>query len=145
MTDKKIEEIKERLGLITPTPWIYDERVGCLAVYAGEKQNCLAGISNSCIYYASGYKDDGKWHLYERDINDGKFIANAPEDISYLLEKIEQLKETLEFYADPDSYIISTGTIYGNDTQVDHGLLITQDSGKRARKELNKNEGINDD
>ena len=45
----------------------YDERNGCVAVYRGDRRNCLAGISSDpeCIYFGMGMwdKKEGCWNV----------------------------------------------------------------------------------
>lgn len=42
-------------------PWICDERVGCVAVYAGELRECLNLPRENFVYYRHGAMIDGHW------------------------------------------------------------------------------------
>ena len=83
----------------TPLQWTYDERGGCIAIYRGEKQNCLDGIYDdpSCIYFKIGYRDgDGVWCMRPADIANGKQIYNAlncHDDLLAALKRIANLSE----------------------------------------------------
>jgi len=91
----KIAEIRARCAKATPAPWTYDERVGCIAVYSGEKVNCFDNedIHERALFYKSGYqkKEPGcsiRWETKPQDQHDGRFIAHAREDVIFLLEEL---------------------------------------------------------
>jgi hypothetical protein len=67
-THSKLAEIRERLKNATPGPWTYEENEG--------------GIG----YVVNATRDVCEDPLPQ----DGRFIANAPTDISYLLTALEQ-------------------------------------------------------
>jgi hypothetical protein len=64
----------------TPGPWKLDERVGCVAVYAGTARNCLEDPPDSFIFYRHGLKDaQEKWYVPEEQLANARVIAAAPE------------------------------------------------------------------
>lgn len=79
INNKKIEEIKERLGKVKLLPWKSyiedrDHQSGDSFIMVGTENNRIKDI------YLSGATDD------EQD-----FIAHAPADISFLIEEIQKL------------------------------------------------------
>jgi len=43
----------------------YDERIGCVVVYRGQRRNCLLWIEESpdCLFYRHGYQRNGIWYV----------------------------------------------------------------------------------
>lgn len=71
-------------------PWIYDERTGMVAVYAGEQLNCLDLPSDSFIY-VRGWKRKTEglgFEVIEEDKRIGKLVAAAPDLLEALKENI---------------------------------------------------------
>ncbi len=90
LTDAELAEIRERCDKATPGPWVYDERVGCVGVYDGEKRNCLSMPSDSFIFYRHGEyvvppgEEHGHWTVREDDAALGRFIAHSRTDVDRL-------------------------------------------------------------
>lgn len=76
MTEKELQEIKERCEKATPGPWGLDTWKNNLMVIA---------TANCKIVVAS-----------RMQIRDAEFIAHAREDIPKLLREIEELKKQIE-------------------------------------------------
>lgn len=90
-----LEEIKNRLAKTTPGKWVKDERVGCVSVYSNQEINCIDELKTTDrIYYQNGHtvKDEKGnfkyWEVAQQHIDDANFIANAKQDIQYLLKFI---------------------------------------------------------
>lgn len=80
----------------TKGKWEVDERVGCVAVYVGEKTTCLARKNDSFIHYADGEKMIDKQGFYEWNVSREKLananlIASAPD----LYEALNLLKDAI--------------------------------------------------
>ncbi len=58
-------------------PFIYDERVGCVAVYRGPKLNCLDGIGDAAIYYQYGTWDGNQWNVAEEYLKEAQKVCQA--------------------------------------------------------------------
>lgn len=90
----------------SPLPWNYDERVGCVAVYAGPKLNCLSGSNRFAIYYRSGkpVMDDNDlqtgWLIPARYIANAHFIVLACNSHYELMEACKSVADRLEAWAD---------------------------------------------
>jgi hypothetical protein len=55
-------------------PWIADIRIGAIALYQGEHQNCLS--TGEKIAYWEGFKDEnGDWQVHHYDAEMAKRIA----------------------------------------------------------------------
>lgn len=65
-------------------PWNYDERTGMVAVYPGEKLNCLDGIGNHAIYSRCWRWNDElkQYQQSEEDKEIGRLVAAAPDLLS---------------------------------------------------------------
>lgn len=86
-----IDEIRKSLEEITPGPWEYDDRA-----YIWEKGNLAAGSMVAEIRgwgYLTGVKQYSEDMALEIQNANGRFIANAPTYIEYLLEQIERLEK----------------------------------------------------
>jgi len=93
MTKQELEAIWARCEAATPGPWNYDERINCVAVYAGEKMDCLSGFNSRCIVYVHSNLVDGRyWELSEQKCRDAYFVANSRTDIPALLAEVERLQ-----------------------------------------------------
>jgi hypothetical protein len=98
----ELNEIKERCEMATPGPWIYDERVGFVAVYHGEQANCISETEDRRLYYANGFHVDDKngkfdhWEVDPQDCADAEFIAHARQDIPDLIADNEQKDAEIE-------------------------------------------------
>jgi hypothetical protein len=58
--------------------YIFDLRVGCVAVYEVPKLNCLSLPREAFLYYRNGSQDEnGDWQVDQKYINEAKMIANA--------------------------------------------------------------------
>lgn len=61
--------------------WRVDERVGCVAVYAGKHQNCLSGASEwpyTALYRHGVWRKKKKaWHVNRRDVLLARFVCWA--------------------------------------------------------------------
>jgi len=57
--------------------FVYDERVGCVAVYRGPKWNCLEGIGDAAIYYRHGTWDGNAWDVPIEYLNEAKMVCQA--------------------------------------------------------------------
>lgn len=69
----------------TKGKWIADVRVGCVAVYTGEKVNCIDESQGRRLYYANGYqlKDENGdfvgWEVEPEKVANAHLIAAAPD------------------------------------------------------------------
>ena len=63
--------------LLRGGPWVYDERVGCVAVYKGPHVNCLSGVEGRAIYYRHGKWVDGCWTMMEPILEEGRMVCAA--------------------------------------------------------------------
>ncbi|MFD1179505.1 hypothetical protein ACFQ3W_24855 [Paenibacillus puldeungensis] len=119
----RIQEIKRRLAEAMPGPWVYREltrEIYTTAEIDGIKYKMVADV-------------------FEEN---GQFIANAPDDIAYLLSEVERLqeenkvmKEALEWYADEINW--NSGCYEG-------GIFFTladDDSGEKASTALSHLKG----
>jgi hypothetical protein len=86
----------------TPGKWICDERVGCVAVYADKKVNCIGDLKDDDkIYYKNGYHvtdDKGNfmhWEVKKQFVNDAEFIAAAREGWPAAIQEVLRLQEAL--------------------------------------------------
>jgi len=71
-------------------PWIYDERVGCVAVYAGERRKCLSSPPEAFIFYrgfsrkgtevGDWLRDDAACELAARLVDDHNSKLPVKED-----------------------------------------------------------------
>lgn len=92
-----IEEIKAREQAATKGPWINDVRVGCVAVYSGEKANCIDETEDRRLFFAKGKMvlDKGinfdHWETEPQDIKNAAFISHARTDIPALIAEVERL------------------------------------------------------
>jgi hypothetical protein len=58
--------------------YIFDLRVGCVAVYEGPKRNCLSLPLEAFLYYRNGSQDEnGDWQIDQKYIDEAKMIADA--------------------------------------------------------------------
>jgi hypothetical protein len=80
-----IDEIKERLSKITPSPWMVERRSGNAKIGVYKKTPTGLTLGAVCHTKFHSKQDDTQCLL------DADFIANAPEDIEYLLNVIEGL------------------------------------------------------
>ena len=80
--------------------WICDIRVGCVAVYAGEKQNCLSGLSESFIFYKNGKLRKNGWTVLKKDVANAKRIVHCVNNFDELLEACKWAKTYLNKYKD---------------------------------------------
>jgi hypothetical protein len=87
----RIEEIKQRLELITGGIWEYDKHQEQLLARFGESHDELILIGE----------------LIDRD--DADFFIKAKSDIEYLLERVELYEKALEFYADKYNFTLERG------------------------------------
>lgn len=101
MDSKQLNEIKKVAESATPGKWNYDERVGCVAVYAGKEVNCMDELEKERrIYYQGGYQvNDEKgqfkhWDVAKQHLSDAKFIATCnPQTVLALLAHIDNLTD----------------------------------------------------
>ena len=61
----------------TPRPWRLDERIGVVAVYAGEPQECLAAPAGPFIHVAAGTWEHGRWKMDPVKVADAALIVEA--------------------------------------------------------------------
>ena len=97
MTKEELQDIKTRYETVTLKDWNLDVRGGCLAVYTGEKINCMASLEkDKTIYYSDGYRDnEGVWQNYAEKENIATFIAHSITDIPKLIDEIEHLQSEI--------------------------------------------------
>jgi len=85
----RLEEIKNRLDAATNGNWVFDSK-------RDTHDNCIyvEGSSDEKYGYISegGVVGSSEW-IWIKDA-DGEFIANAKQDIEFLLAEIERLKST---------------------------------------------------
>jgi hypothetical protein len=79
-------------------PLTKDVRIGCLALYAGEKRNCLSDIEKSpdCYFYAHGYRGENSWMVHGRHIDIANFIETAQQALPYYIDKTLQLESMVK-------------------------------------------------
>ena len=80
MTDKELQEIKERLSQTTPGQWRYNEMEECIE----------SDIGQEVISVGVDICDEGHLEMSGEDMN---FILNARQDMSQLIKEIERLRE----------------------------------------------------
>jgi hypothetical protein len=98
----------------TKGPWICDIRVGCIAVYAGEKKNCLSGVEKSCILYKHGKLNNNKWTISKEDEANARLISAAPdlyEACKAFEQAFEQAWQLSDDHADLVKNLIDNGVI----------------------------------
>lgn len=95
-----VNEIRERLGKITPGKWKYEN-----SSYAPEIHNSNRKIAK--VLYHMGSED-------KEVIPNADFIAHAPEDIEFLLSKIDRLTAEKDAAL---SALRSAVAEYGTDTE----------------------------
>lgn len=93
MDIKKVQEICDK---VLRESWVYDEGVGCVAVYKGNEANCIEEVEEM-IFYKSGDFSKGEWKLNENDINTAKFIITAKEVLPWALREIEHLRGQVKY------------------------------------------------
>lgn len=109
---KRVEEIRDRLAKATPGPWEKEGKDFDFVVRT-ETNKYLKGYGIRC-----GEKD-------------ADLIANAPQDLAYLLERCEKMREALKFYADTRSWQDTNGDdSWDSPTHCDNG-----DCAREALKE----------
>jgi hypothetical protein len=94
---EELAAIKARCEAATPGEWIYDERVGCAAVYAGASVNCLDDLEDdNVILMIDGVQnakpDNGQiWTVDEQKCRNADFIAHSRQDIPLLLNMLDKI------------------------------------------------------
>ena len=95
-------------------PWNYDERTGMVAVYPGEKLNCLDGIGDHAIY-SRGWKWNEERKAYDQKEEDkeiGHLVASAPNLLAALKATLALLQEAGEILvADPNHNVSLAASI----------------------------------
>jgi len=99
LTQREIDEIKERCELATEGPWVW--AFGAYSEFMGWKkmlEEPFPGLSEHKVM------DDGSaCGEYVKQIHgqspDGRFIAASRTDIPSLIETVEEMKKCLEIYA----------------------------------------------
>lgn len=97
MTEKQLEEIKERCEAATPGPWRWRYRTFLTECGEYEDHPSVSTVTDCTICDlgdSNSYCSDGNG-IYDED-SDAEFIAYAREDIPALLEEIEKLKEEIK-------------------------------------------------
>ena len=93
----KTEQIRKRLEAATPAPWFVKETA--VTVTIKKKRDNIVSMPKKC-----------GWKMREQTNKDADFIAHAPEDIAYLLQQVEKLKEALEFFTKNYESILEDGS-----------------------------------
>ena len=91
MSKSVVDEIEAELKQVSPWPWTYDERVGCIAIYEhGQLFNCLDIPKSEFIAYWSGYNDEitGMPRTHANDRSNAAFFAKSPERLAALCQAI---------------------------------------------------------
>ena len=74
-------------------PFTLDIRVGCVAVYAGEKRHCLDGFhSDSFIFYRPGYWKKGQWNVRVKDVTLARKIVAALNNHNKLIVALSRIQ-----------------------------------------------------
>lgn len=83
------------------------------------------------------YQPDNRAEIAPHRIDIARFIAHAPGDLRFLIERVQALEAAMEFYADPASYD-AEDVAEGLDALIEPERLpaIDGDLGKRARLAL---------
>lgn len=86
---------------VTAGPWLCDERVGCVAVYPGDRENCLVSADRWAIHYRDGDhaepNDEGRvWEMPPQKVRDAQFIAAARTLVPELAAALRHERERAE-------------------------------------------------
>ena len=109
MTDEDLAEIKGRLTMATPGPWVHGQNGGYVILGYKPKMERIDGYGaddHICIL------DDGDQYQYrseDEQLANAKFIANAPTDIARLLAEVERLQtkvKRIQFNSEPQSLLL---------------------------------------
>ncbi len=87
MSEDRIQQIKDRLAVATPGPWVIEDD-GFYGYIRTTVENSHGYRESICGGEPSEGRVDG-------DAPDTIFIAHAPEDIAYLLGEVERLRSRL--------------------------------------------------
>jgi hypothetical protein len=87
-TEQRIEQIKERAGKATAGPWNYCESDG---VFYSPDKTPVGCVYNNVDSGTDEIDDEPSRH-------NGYFIANAREDVPWLLERIRELESQAHGY-----------------------------------------------
>lgn len=100
MTDEELAEIKGRLTMATPGPWVHGQNGGYVILGYKPKMKRIDGYGaddHICIL------DDGDQYQYrseDEQLANAKFIAHAPDDISRLLAEVRRLNKASRYLAE---------------------------------------------
>jgi len=91
----------------TPLNWNLDIRVGCIAIYSGNEENCLSGMQNSprTIFYKTGLWDKKNecWNNDPQDEIMARLVFTAVTSHYELLELAKLILESQSWDGnDPD-------------------------------------------
>lgn len=86
----RLDEIRERLSAATPGPWAVAERSGwdCDKTIAWEVAVCYGDEDVRHVHHAG---DGLPESVIVNSVNNADLIANAPDDIQYLLQLIDTM------------------------------------------------------
>jgi len=95
MSDERIEEIRKRCELATAGPWFADCHPGGIAGSRCYRELIRSQASYPPITIAARPMRGIESGSSKQTFSDMQFIANARQDIPYLLEQIAELKAAL--------------------------------------------------
>lgn len=106
-----LDEIEKALNEATPGPWECDERVGCISVHPKQDANCICDVTDQVAYW-NGFMEDGCWNVKESDSKNAHLIANAPEWLWQLVERVRKLESAMKELQD-DPYVYNVPRLVG--------------------------------
>lgn len=80
LTAEYLGQLEDLARKATPGPWRLDERIGIVAVYPGDPQDCLA-LGERYVHSKDGQWVDDHWHVEPDDIADAAYIAAVSPDV----------------------------------------------------------------
>ncbi len=86
MSESRLKEIEDRLGMITPGPWAHE--------WSGTEGDCEAGHGVVSLKHGGICRFRGQLPAAEQAAN-GLFIAQAPYDVADLLAEVRRLQARL--------------------------------------------------
>jgi len=103
MTDQRLQEIQGRLDAARPGPWIY------------EPSEAIDGVPDPNIHYVSDHVSVGDDDpplcslMFEAD---ARFIANAPQDVTWLIQAHYRLRSRIAYL---EGRLEDEGDTYGKE------------------------------
>lgn len=89
----RIEEIEKRLWKATPSPWDINPQGGVQVDGTSDGYDIEHPLIRRIAVLRNDVPVDRK-----QTLNNALFIAQAPEDIHFLLKEVKQLQDSLDWY-----------------------------------------------